>query len=129
VQDKKVNKIQTPRNEVFPAKAFKETIGNAEFYTYWPVSQTANFGIDVNGNTSFFRVDIPRAGVKKIVAPYTVPKGHSLAIGDNRDGSSDSRFWGPVPKINIKGTPMIIWLSTHNWIPRVNRFFNIFHGK
>lgn len=35
--------------------------------------------------------------------PVVVPQGQYLAMGDNRDFSCDSRFWGPVPKENIKG--------------------------
>lgn len=35
--------------------------------------------------------------------PVIVPQGQYLALGDNRDFSCDSRFWGPVPKENIKG--------------------------
>jgi len=35
--------------------------------------------------------------------PVTVPPGTFFAMGDNRDQSCDSRFWGPVPRENIKG--------------------------
>ena len=40
-----------------------------------------------------------------------VPKGFVFAMGDNRDDSDDSRYWGLVPRENIVGTPLIIYWS------------------
>jgi signal peptidase I len=40
-----------------------------------------------------------------------VPPGHFFAMGDNRDHSSDSRYWGFVPRENIIGKPLIIYWS------------------
>ncbi len=43
--------------------------------------------------------------------PVEVPPGKLLAMGDNRDKSSDSRAWGFVPMENIKGKAMFVWLN------------------
>jgi signal peptidase I len=41
----------------------------------------------------------------------TVPEGHVLTFGDNRDNSHDGRYWGFVPISHIKGRAMFIWLA------------------
>jgi len=41
----------------------------------------------------------------------TVPPGHYFMMGDNRDQSSDSRYWGFVPDENIKGRAFLVWMN------------------
>lgn len=46
--------------------------------------------------------------LREYFGPVTVPEGHYLGVGDNRDYSCDSRFWGPIPQENIKGKAWFI---------------------
>jgi signal peptidase I len=41
----------------------------------------------------------------------TVPPGHYFMMGDNRDQSSDSRYWGFVPDDHIKGRAFLVWMN------------------
>jgi len=43
--------------------------------------------------------------------PLVVPRGTYFMMGDNRDDSVDSRYYGPVPRANLRGTPMFVYYS------------------
>ena len=43
--------------------------------------------------------------------PFTVPPRAFFAMGDNRDESRDSRFWGPVPESHVKGRAVFVYWS------------------
>jgi signal peptidase I len=73
----------------------------------------------------------PRSGVNE----WVVPEGQYFVMGDNRDNSADSRYWGFVPEANLVGKAVAIWISFEfdrdessvlpTWIPTGVRFDRI----
>lgn len=76
-----------------------------------------------------FRDDFPRTNIpvpglegkwwlqmRKLVedGQLIIPEGYYFVLGDNRDDSSDSRYWGFVPRENIVGRPLLIYWSVKN---------------
>lgn len=43
--------------------------------------------------------------------PLVIPTGHYFMLGDNRYNSKDGRYWGLVPRANIRGRPMFVYYS------------------
>ena len=66
------------------------------------------YPVDENATNT---VDISTSGAQLNYGPVVVPPDMYFMMGDNRDNSEDSRFWGFMPRANVKGKALFIYAS------------------
>jgi signal peptidase I len=69
-----------------------------------------------------------RGGIRDF-GPYKVPRGYIICLGDNRDNSADSRYWGPLDKKLLRGEALFLYFSVDyqkHWI-RFRRIGKLIH--
>ena len=118
-----VNGKGVPRSHVAGDCTYEDFV---EETSQWEQRRCEAWIENVKGN-SYTTVYDYNGGVHS-TRPVTVPKDSVFVMGDNRDNSHDSRYWGFVPFDLIKGKAMLIWWSTGE--PegvRVKRLFKLIY--
>lgn len=96
---------EQPDSGPWPLERNAGDVQPADQSALWPFLDPAVLGVNRQGleiSTSKFRDEL---GI------FTVPEGHLFAMGDNRDNSADSRYWGFVPIDHLRGRPFLVWWS------------------
>jgi signal peptidase I len=114
-----IPKIQQPdffdNDAMRYAKHFQEQQSNKTYGTLNDDDRPAF----VPGASEFPFKDQCRYSIEGVVCK--VPAGHYFMMGDNRDNSLDSRYWGFVPEANIVGKAFFVWMNFGN-LSRIGSF-------
>lgn len=98
---------RSPVSDEYLNKLFTDLAGNTRYPRDRMLVQQEKFRDDKTGVIMIDKM----AYFSENFAPIQVPENQFFVMGDNRDDSQDSRFWGFVPFEYIKGRAMFVWLS------------------
>jgi signal peptidase I len=85
-----------------------------------PLDEPYAHFLELSGPSDFHEVTL--SDVRDEYGPVTVPDGQYFVMGDNRDNSQDSRYWGFLDRDLIKGRALLIYWSYDSIMPSGNFF-------
>ena len=99
------------RTHAEQARELANTEGNLPLQSgVWPFVDPESLKTNRQGQTPLGRDGLPFL-FRDDLGPFVVPEGQIMAMGDNRDNSEDSRYWGFVPMDHLRGRPFLVWWS------------------
>lgn len=130
------NKYSENKRPVFPYDAFHQYWSRENFGPIWIPKKGATLKLTAENYSMYVRAirlyeknEFTMTDGKfflngKEVTEYTFKMNYYWMMGDNRQGSQDSRYWGFVPEDRIVGKAALIWFSWENG-PRWSRLFRV----
>lgn len=126
INDKKIDKVPARSGWDWDWVRDSEVYGGKEDYEFFEEK------LGTDPHSTLLRKNFSHVGY----GPTVIPENSLFVMGDNRDNSHDGRFWGFVPKENVLGRAMFVWLSCEETLPYVSFFCNpltvrwgrFFHG-
>lgn len=99
------------RELIINGEALKYRSMDSSLYTSVNSSEDLDFYTETTKNGTGYTVIYSKDHKPEDLGPIVVPEGEVFLLGDHRDNSDDSRYWGMVPNKNLDGKVVLVWFS------------------